>query len=99
VGVTCRGREFGTCHGLEIPFLFWQPGQDAWVPRRGGGTGRIGPRDPGRMGGLRPFGDPNSADFPEWPRYDSGQRAVMNLAMESQVLHDPGRTHRTDIVL
>ena len=40
-------------------------------------------------------GDPNHADLPDWPRYDTDRRATMQLAVPCVVVDDPlGATRR-----
>jgi para-nitrobenzyl esterase len=80
---------FGACHGLEIPFLFWRPGQ-------AGGflDGHEVPRELANAmqdawAAFARTGDPNCAGLPAWPRYEALRRSVMNLDTEPSVVHDP----------
>jgi para-nitrobenzyl esterase len=86
--------KFGACHGLEIPFLFWRPGQ-------AGGflEGHEAPRELANAmqdawAAFAWTGDPNCPSLPAWPRYEAGQRSVMNLDTEPSVGHDPDGTLR-----
>jgi para-nitrobenzyl esterase len=86
--------KFGACHGLEIPFLFWRPGQ-------AGGflEGHEAPRElatamQDAWAAFARTGDPNCPSLPAWPRYEVGQRSVMNLDTEPSVMPDPDRALR-----
>jgi para-nitrobenzyl esterase len=84
-----EGGKFGACHGIEIPFLFYRPGET--------GAFLEGRQPPIRLVhviqdawvAFARTGDPNCSALPEWPRYDSDERAVMALDDEPGLLHDP----------
>lgn len=88
------GGKWGACHGIEIPFLFWRPGQ----------TGAfLGEHEPpvelahamqDAWATFARTGDPNSPGLPSWPRYEPDRRAVMELDTESRVVDDPDGTVR-----
>jgi para-nitrobenzyl esterase len=40
-------------------------------------------------GAFARSGDPNHADLPNWPRYETGRRATMEFGSTCQVLDDP----------
>jgi para-nitrobenzyl esterase len=80
---------FGACHGMEIPFLFWRPGET------GGFLG--GYEAPSEVAFVLQdawatfarTGDPNCGSLPSWPRYTAKDRDVMELNTQSHVLTDP----------
>jgi para-nitrobenzyl esterase len=97
-----EGGKFGACHGLELPFLFWQPGQTGGFLGAEKAPAQLAHAIQDAWVAFARSGDPNSAGLPEWPRYESSQRAVMDLATEPQVLRDPDRAQRIiwqDVVL
>jgi len=44
--------------------------------------------------GFASTGDPNGGDLPDWPRYDTSTRAVMDFGATRAVLHDPDSAQR-----
>jgi para-nitrobenzyl esterase len=80
---------FGACHGIEIPFLFYRPGQT--------GAFLAGQEVPLQLAhsmqdawaAFARTGDPNCASLPAWPRYEPEERMVMSIADESVLLRDP----------
>jgi para-nitrobenzyl esterase len=90
---TFDGR-LGSCHALEIPFVFDtmdQPGADLL----------LGPDAPHSLSRAMQdawvrfarTGDPGSADQP-WPAYETSRRATMEFGDHVGVLDDPGGAER-----
>jgi para-nitrobenzyl esterase len=81
----------GSCHALEIPFVFDnldQPGASMFT---GGGPGRQELAD--RMSqawlAFARHGVPSADSLPTWPRYEAGRRSTMVLDEECVVEDDP----------
>ncbi len=88
-------KNFGSCHGMELPFVFGVTDQlDAIVF-----TGR----DPRRENVMKRLqqawinfartGDPSQAGL-LWPKYDEKNRATLQLGINSQVVNDPNSAER-----
>lgn len=87
--------KLGSCHALEIPFVFDTVG-------RAGVDFFLGHEPPA---GLAPAmndawaafartGDPSTDALPDWPVYDADTRATMELGDECRLLTDPLPTER-----
>jgi para-nitrobenzyl esterase len=97
-----EGGKFGACHGLEIPFLFWRPGQTGGFLGDHEAPAELAHAMQDAWVAFARSGDPNCPSLPVWPRYEADERAVMNLDSESQVLHDPDAAMRVvwqDVIL
>jgi len=82
------GGKFGACHGIDIPFLFFRPGESGAFLE-----GREPPIDlvhavQDAWTAFARNGDPNCSALPYWPPYAS-ERSVLELNDESRLLHDP----------
>jgi para-nitrobenzyl esterase len=84
-----EGGAYGACHGLEIPFLFWRPGQTGGLLGDHEAPIEVAQAMQDAWAAFARTGDPNCPSLPTWPRYETAQRAVMSLDNESQVLCDP----------
>jgi para-nitrobenzyl esterase len=84
-----EGGAFGACHGLEIPFLFWRPGQTGGFLGEFEAPSGLAYAMQDAWVAFARTGDPNCGSLPPWPRYEPGQRAVMNLDVESELVRDP----------
>jgi para-nitrobenzyl esterase len=86
---------FGACHGMEIAFLFWKPGQTGGFLGENEAPAEVAfPMQDAWVAFAR-TGDPNCESLPPWPRYDARDRAVMSIDTESQVVNDPDGIVRT----
>lgn len=83
----------GSCHAIDVPFTFDN------LDRRGvdfllGGitddTRALGRATAQAWLAMAHNGAPGHDGLPEWPRYSSDNRAVMELGVERRVLDDPG---------
>lgn len=83
-----EGGKFGACHGIEIPFLFYRPGETgAFLEGREPPLHLVHAIQDAWAAFAR-SGDPNCHALPEWPAY-SGERTVMALDDEPRLLYDP----------
>ena len=92
------GGALGSCHALELPFVFGAlelEGLELFLGSDGG------PADlsEAMMDAWLAFarsGNPAHPGLPEWPSYGPEQRAVMEFGTERRLLDDPGgHAHRT----
>ena len=89
------GGMFGSCHALEIPFVFD-------IVRDNGFEQFVGPDAPESLAdamqdawiAFARTGDPNSGAIPDWPTYDLDRRSTMQLDETCEVLDDPGAAER-----
>ena len=94
-GSPAMGGMLGSCHAIELPFVF----QMAHDPRL---EVMVGPDAPLGLAAntneawtsFASSGAPAAAGLPEWPSYDTGDRAVMVLDESSDVEFDPHPTSR-----
>jgi para-nitrobenzyl esterase len=80
-------------HGLEIPFAFDNVESDPFAgsdPRRI----ELSKVVSGAWTAFARSGQPSHPQLPEWPAYESQNRATMELDVVSRVLHDPERERR-----
>ncbi len=81
----------GSCHALELPFVFGtltRPGMSRFA---GGGpqAERLSERMMDAWLAFARDGDPGHADLPEWTTYDEDRRATMVLGAEASLEHGP----------
>lgn len=91
------GSSLGACHAIEIPFAFnnlHRRGVDMLLGPIGEDTLALGEAMSGAWLQFARDGEPAHPALPAWPGYDTDSRAVLNLDVRSQVLHDPGREAR-----
>lgn len=91
-----RRGELGACHAIELPFVFGTldaPGMD-----RFSGAGPEAERLAGRMMdawiAFARSGRPSHAELPDWPRYETAQRATLQLDAAPEVLTAPMEAER-----
>jgi carboxylesterase type B len=78
----------GACHGMEIGFLFYQPG-DETEPLTGPGAPRaLADQMRAAWVGFARRGNPG------WPKYDLTHRATMRFDTRSEVVNDPRSRER-----
>ena len=89
------GGVMGSCHALEIPFVFDN------VHKKGAELFLGGPAGPELHAlaeavqdawiAFARTGDPNHAGLPDWPAYEPTDHPVMRLDVERELLHHPHR--------
>jgi para-nitrobenzyl esterase len=90
------GGMLGSCHALEIPFVFGCV-DDRLVQRFVGDhpvTAEISRRMQDAWLAFARTGDPGSPELGNWPRYDAASRATMLLGEECRVEHAPFEAER-----
>lgn len=92
------GGVLGSCHALEIPFVFGvldNPGASIFL---GGEAGedlcRLSDAMQDAWLAFARTGDPNSGGLPEWPEADGAEWPVMVFDTVSELVDDPGGAQR-----
>jgi len=88
---TAFGGALGSCHGMEIPFVFdnlSRAGVELFTGNPPGGP-ELAARMHRAWMAFAASGDPAHDDLPPWPRYETGRRATMELGSPCRVLDDP----------
>lgn len=85
---------FGSCHGMDIPFLFWRSGESGGFLDGYEAPSELAFAMQDAWATFARTGDPNCGSLPSWPRYVAENRDVMELNTESHVLTDPDRPVR-----
>lgn len=82
-------------HGLDLPFV-WRRIGETGVPFEVSGPAAVtlSERMFAAWIAFARTGNPNTPGLPEWPRYDTDERAVMVLDAEPEVQHDPHTDRR-----
>ena len=81
----------GSCHALELPFVFGTLGLEGlrgWAGK-GPDAERLSRRMMDAWLAFARTGDPGSADLPDWPAYDEEHRATMVFDREVELHHAP----------
>lgn len=87
---TAWGGGLGACHALEVPFVFDnldRPGVELFVGPLNDGARRLASVTSAAWLAFARAGDPGHEGLPEWPAYEPGRRATMELGATC-VLHD-----------
>lgn len=87
------GGLLGSCHGLEIPFVFDTidtPGTELFVGPVDDGARSLADAVHAAWAAFARSGDPSAPALPSWPAYDHDARATMVFGDEPGVQHDPG---------
>lgn len=86
------GGKLGSCHALEIPFVFNVldgRGVSLFVGDVNDDMRRLAASVHDAWAAFARTGDPNHDGLPEWPRYDAAERPTMVLGDACTVEHDP----------
>ena len=85
------GRTLGSCHGIELPFVFG--GVRTMLGRAGllanPGAQRLCTRIQDAWLAFARLGEPGHVDLPEWPAYSRFCRSTMSLSGECSLREDP----------
>jgi para-nitrobenzyl esterase len=86
----------GSCHGVDIPFVFGTLRVRGVPPLVGEGPAceRLSRRIQAAWAAFARSGDPSHADLGAWPRYDARRRATQILGAECSVANAPGDAER-----
>jgi para-nitrobenzyl esterase len=88
---TSFGGGLGSCHVLDIPFVFdnlERPGVSLFTGDPPGAQQLATQMHRAWIAFAR-SGNPNHDGLPPWPRYEAGQRATMELGETCQLIDDP----------
>lgn len=89
------GGVMGSCHALEIPFVFdnlTKPGAELFLGGpTGADLGALAARTRDAWVSFARRGVPGADGMPDWPAFDPAARRVMRIDLASEVLADPGR--------
>lgn len=86
------GGALGSCHALEIPFVFDNldaPGTGMFVGEVTDGMRAMATAMADAWAGFARDGRPAAPGMPDWPRYDRERRATMVLDERFEVVDDP----------
>jgi len=92
---TAFGGRLGSCHALEIPFVFNQLDAGGVAEFCGEGP----PRDLAETmhaawAAFARSSDPNHPGLPDWPVYETDRRLTIELGSERRILEDPAGDER-----
>jgi para-nitrobenzyl esterase len=94
---TAFGGALGACHAVDVPFVFDnldRKGVNALLGEFTDETHRLAAATAGAWVATARNGAPTNEGLPEWPRYSSSNRSVMELGAAQRVLDDPGSAER-----
>jgi para-nitrobenzyl esterase len=93
---TSNYKNYGSCHGMELPFVFGVIDDLDVIVFTGRDTHREALTNQLQQAWVNfaRNGDPSQSGL-AWPRYDEKTRATMGLGLTSQVVNDPGSAERT----
>ena len=83
----------GACHAIDVPFVFDnldRRGVNVLLGDLTDETHRLARATAGAWLAIARNGVPAHDELPEWPRYSTSSRAVMELGRSPRVLDDPG---------
>ncbi|MEY2460691.1 MAG: para-nitrobenzyl esterase [Acidimicrobiaceae bacterium] len=87
----------GACHAIDVPFAFDnldRGGVNMFLGALTDDTHALARATSRAWLALARNGSPQHDELPEWPRYSTDNRAVMELGTTRQVLDDPGSADR-----
>jgi para-nitrobenzyl esterase len=90
------GGMFGSCHALEIPFVFDNLDRGGADLFTGAGPERAGIASAmhGAWIAFARSGNPNHAGLPDWPQYKAPDRPTMRFDTQPEVLRNRGEADR-----
>jgi para-nitrobenzyl esterase len=92
---TSTYKDYGSCHGMELPFVFGVINDLDVIVFTGRGTRREALMNQLQQAWINfaRSGDPSQPGL-AWPRYDEQTRATMELGLTSRVVNDPNPSER-----
>ncbi len=86
----------GSCHALEIPFVWGTLDDPLSALFLGDATGAddLAARMQDAWLAFARTGDPNTTGLPQWPQYDTDHRPTLIMGKDRKVEHDPLRSRR-----
>jgi carboxylesterase type B len=94
---TAFGGALGACHAIDVAFAFDnldRRGVDVLLGGITEDTKALARATSRAWLAMAHNGSPQHDELPEWPRYSSASRAVMELGTTRRVLDDPGSAER-----
>ncbi len=90
------GGALGSCHALELPFVFGTVKNPIVAAFAGGGPGaeQLSDRMQAAWVAFAASGDPSCEEVGEWPVYEPSRRATMRLGPVVEVVHAPREEER-----
>jgi para-nitrobenzyl esterase len=90
------GGALGSCHAVELPFVFHNVDSPAMAVFLGEGPTPLELADQVQDAWIAfaRTGNPNTPSLPAWPTYDEERRATMELAEPCRVVEDPDHVTR-----
>ena len=89
------GGRLGACHALELPFVWNNIEKSAMKPLLGDNPPQgLAQRMHESWIAFARTGNPNTANLPRWPDYDTEQRATMLFNTSCEVVDDPDAAER-----
>jgi para-nitrobenzyl esterase len=87
---------FGSCHALEIPFVWSTLDQPGISTFTGNAADRFKVSEVMHRAWIAfaRNGDPNSETLSDWPKYELNNRATMLFNTECHIVHDPDQEYR-----
>ena len=86
-----HGGELGSCHALDLPFVFGtlgSPGMPAFAGE-GDDPRRVSDAMQDAWTAFARSGEPDCEPVGVWPRYDETRRATVELGVTPRLLEDP----------
>ncbi|MDO8268102.1 MAG: carboxylesterase family protein [Moraxellaceae bacterium] len=89
-------RRLKSCHVMEVPFVFGITDRPAGQFFTGGGEAaeRLSRQVRQAWAGFASGSVPAADGWPDWPTYEKRERAVLHMAADTRVCHDPEASRR-----
>jgi para-nitrobenzyl esterase len=90
------GGGLGACHALDLPFVWGTHSHPPMRPIVGDadGAAALSRRMQGAWIAFAHGGAPAHPELPDWPAYEPGRRATLELGATCRLLHAPGEAER-----
>jgi para-nitrobenzyl esterase len=94
---TKLGGHIRSMHGTEIPFVFNNIKNTAWMVDDTPETNALAAHMSAAWAAFARTGNPNTGALPEWPTFDTKSRSTMIFNLTSRVEHDPEHDARVSV--